>query len=314
METNHLTGVCGDETFYEHVHFNFDGNYRLARAWAEQVERLLPSNVRQSSAPPWLSQEICERRLALTDWNRRNDLSEMFRRRQHPPLNQQDNNAQESQMLRDEINRLSRRMDSGNAAAARAIDLDAIARAPQDPDLHANFADFLESTGALKEAVVQWQTLQKLMPSYFLPYFQEGRLRERQGELAAARSSFVQALALNPGMAPAWYELSNVDASQGQFDLALKEVDRAAQLEPAQGVFPVCAGKLLSRMKRPQDAIARYRQAIEVQPDYLEGHVSLASELAANGKMADAKNEFQAVLRLDPANKTAHAWLDRIER
>ncbi len=27
-------GLAGDESFFEHVHFNFDGNYRLAKAWA----------------------------------------------------------------------------------------------------------------------------------------------------------------------------------------------------------------------------------------------------------------------------------------
>jgi tetratricopeptide (TPR) repeat protein len=313
LGTNCLAGICGDETFYEHVHFNFEGNYRLARAWAERIEPLLPSGVRQRAAPSGLSQEVCERRLGLTDWNRRNDLAEILRRRQRPPLSQQDNHAQESERLREEIARLSRRMDATDATAARATYLDAIARAPQDMDLHANFADFLESIGATKEAIVQWQTLQQSMPFYFLPYFQEGRLRERQGELAEARSCFAQALSLHPGMAPAWYELSNIDASQGRFDAALKEVDHAAQLEPAQGVFDACAGKLLSKMNRRQDAIARYRQAIEVQPDYLDGHVLLGAELAADGKMAEAKNEFQAVLRLDPANKTARAYLGQME-
>jgi tetratricopeptide (TPR) repeat protein len=313
LGTNCVAGICGDETFYEHVHFNYDGNYRLARAWAGQVEGLLPSGVRQRAAPSWLSQEICERRLGLTDWNRRNDLSEVFRRRQRPPLSQQDNNAQQSQSLREEIGDLSRRMDAGDADAARAIYLDAIARAPQDLDLYSNFADFLESIGAIKEAILQWQTMQQLMPSYYLPCFQQGRLLERQGDLATARSSFVQALALHPGMAAAWYELSNIDASQGRFDSALKEVDRAARLEPAQGVFYACAGKLLSKMNRHQDAIAHYRQAIEVQPDYVDGHLSLGAELAANGKIADAKNEFLAVLRLDPANKTARACLGQME-
>jgi tetratricopeptide (TPR) repeat protein len=216
--------------------------------------------------------------------------------------------------LSQEINRLSRRMDAGDAAAARGIYLDAITRAPQDLDLYGNFADFLESVGEFKQALVQWQTLQGLMPSYFLPYFQEGRLRERQGELAEARACFVQALALHPGKAAAWYELSNIDASQGKFELALQEVDRAARLEPAQGVFDACAGKLLVKMNRHQDALARFRQAIEVQPDYVDGHVSLAAALADDGKMAEAKTEFQAVLRLDPANKTARARLDKMAR
>jgi tetratricopeptide (TPR) repeat protein len=298
LGTNCLAGICGDETFYEHVHFNFDGNYRLARAWAEQVEGLLPSSVRQRAPPSWLSQEICERRLGLTDWNRRNDLAEILRRRQRPPLSQQANNAQQSQVLREQIGQLTRRMDAGDAAAARDLYLDAIARAPQDFDLYSNFADFLESVGAINEALAQWQTLQQLMPSYYVACFQQGRLLERQGDLAAARSSFVQALALRPGMAAAWYELSNIDASRGQFDSALKEVGRAARLEPAQGVFYACAGKLLSKMNRRQDAIAQYRQAVAAQPDYLDGHISLGAELAADGKIAAAKNEFLVVLRL----------------
>jgi tetratricopeptide (TPR) repeat protein len=313
LGTNSAAGICGAETFYEHVHFNFDGNYRLARAWAEQIEELLPSDVRQHAAASWPSQEICERRLGLTDWTRRNDLAEIFRRRQRPPLSQQDNNAQLAQALREEIDQLSRRMDEGDAAGARAVYLDAIARAPQDFDLYCNYADFLESIGAINEAIVQWQKLEQLMPYYGTAFFQEGRLLERTGYLDVARSAFVRTLQLRPGMAAAWFELGNIDASQARFDSALKEVDRAVQLEPSQGVFYACAGKVLSKMNRHQDAIARFRQAIQVQPDYLAGYIELGAELAADGEIAEAKNEFLAALRLDPANKTALAYLGQME-
>ena len=40
LATNSLVGVPGQESFYEHVHFNFNGNYRLARIWAEQAVQL----------------------------------------------------------------------------------------------------------------------------------------------------------------------------------------------------------------------------------------------------------------------------------
>ncbi len=68
--------ILGEETFYEHVHFNFNGNYRLARAWAEQVQRFLPEPVRSHAAGGWASQETCERLLGLTDWNRNLVLQE----------------------------------------------------------------------------------------------------------------------------------------------------------------------------------------------------------------------------------------------
>jgi tetratricopeptide (TPR) repeat protein len=113
-------------------------------------------------------------------------------------------------------------------------------------------------------------------------------------------------------MAAAWYELSNIDASQGRLDSALNEVDRAAKLEPAQGVFYACAGKLLAKMNRHEDAISRYRQSIAAQPDYVDGHLSLGAALAADGKLAAARDEFLAVLRLDPANKAARGYLSQL--
>ena len=93
METNGPARIPGQETFYEHVHFNFDGSYRLARAWAEQVQRFLPEPVRSRAAGGWASQETCERLLALTDWNRSLVLQEaVLPRMQQPPLSTQFNN------------------------------------------------------------------------------------------------------------------------------------------------------------------------------------------------------------------------------
>jgi len=63
-------GICGEETFYEHVHFNFDGNYLLARAWAEAIAPSLPPTFTNHISTEWASQAVCEQRLVLTDWNR----------------------------------------------------------------------------------------------------------------------------------------------------------------------------------------------------------------------------------------------------
>ena len=42
-------GACGLEEFYEHVHFNFSGNYALARILADEVLEALPAWARQSA-------------------------------------------------------------------------------------------------------------------------------------------------------------------------------------------------------------------------------------------------------------------------
>ena len=58
-------GLPGNEFLFEHVHFNLEGNYRLARTIADQVVRLLPEPIlRQASAQrEWAPFSECGRRL-----------------------------------------------------------------------------------------------------------------------------------------------------------------------------------------------------------------------------------------------------------
>jgi hypothetical protein len=57
MAANTSNGICGRETFYEHVHLNFDGNFHLGRAWAEQVEKMLPAGISRSARTNlWVTQ------------------------------------------------------------------------------------------------------------------------------------------------------------------------------------------------------------------------------------------------------------------
>ena len=125
-------GIPGQGTFYEHVHFNFDGNYRLALGWAEQVARLLPAAMIRSVALGWASQELCERRLGLTDWNRAIVVEGMIRRMKQAPLSAQSNNGQRVAALQSGVDDLRRRMDAAGAAQARQVYLEALRRAPDD--------------------------------------------------------------------------------------------------------------------------------------------------------------------------------------
>lgn len=112
-------GICGQESFFEHVHLCFDGNYRLARAWAFQVEHLLPEPIKAAAFPGWASQKLCERRLGLTDWNRCNVIDEVLRRLGHPPLSGQSNNRRRSEALRSWQSTLREKTDGAAALQAR---------------------------------------------------------------------------------------------------------------------------------------------------------------------------------------------------
>ncbi|HVM49560.1 MAG TPA: hypothetical protein VMU04_16140, partial [Candidatus Acidoferrum sp.] len=142
MPAGNASGIPGEELFYEHVHFNFDGNYRLGLAWAQEAERLLPPSIRSLAAGPWPTQETCEKRLGLSDWNRCAVIMTVMNRLHRPPFNAQSNNERRLAALQAQATACQRRMSRAAAAQARADFLDALRRAPDDHWLHENFAEF----------------------------------------------------------------------------------------------------------------------------------------------------------------------------
>jgi tetratricopeptide (TPR) repeat protein len=310
MAANTSNGVCGRETFYEHVHFNFDGNFRLGRAWAEQVAKMLPAGISQAARTNfWAAQETCDQLLALTDWNRCAVVETMVDRLKRPPLSGQANNTERMRLLRDEARELRQHVNPAAAQKAVEIYLAAINRTPRDHLLHENFAEFLESSGDLKQAVAQWQRMQELLPHSCEPFYQTGRLLSELGQWAEAEAVLTKAVTLRPRLAEGWFELGGVHLSTQEFESALHNYNRARQLDPANATYCAYAGKALSKLNRQAEAVQLYRQAIQLQPDLWEVHFALGDELGAASQFAEAENEYEQVIRLRPALAMAH--LDR---
>jgi tetratricopeptide (TPR) repeat protein len=303
---NSPVGIAGKEAFYEHVHLNFDGNYLLARAWAAAAERLLPPPATNAPTGDWASQEVCERRLALTAWNRYAVLEDVLHRLSLPPFTGQLQHSQHLESVRSDLRAIRRTLDRNAAADARQVCLAALERAPDDHRLHENTAEFLERIGDLQAAAAQWQQVIRLIPHHHVAYFQAGRLLARSGDLATGRALLSKSLALRPDLAEGWLELGNVQAAQMQPQLALQDYQRGIQLAPQDYRMYYQAGRALSKLKRGPDAIQNFRHALELRPDYWEGRYALGEELAFAGQSEAARREFEEVLRLKPGYAMAH--------
>ncbi len=302
LATNQAAGVCGQETFYEHVHFNFAGNYRLGLLWAQQVEQALPTAVRAKPAGPWASQETCDRLLGLSDWNRVLVLQSLIRRFYQPPLSSQFNNLERRQALERKVAELKQQMTPGAAAEARKDFDEALKHAPDDHYLHEVFAEFLQATGDFAAATKQWQRVHELLPQDFLSYYQLGRLYSTQGQWPEAENCLSEVVAAHPGMIEAWYELGNVHAGQGNYDRALTDYNEALKRRPRDPRTLCAMGKALAKLKRRPEAIERFREAITVNPDYWDAHFELGGELAFDEKIPEAQAEFAAAVRIQPEN------------
>jgi tetratricopeptide (TPR) repeat protein len=306
VASNSPAGIAGREWFYEHVHFNFDGNYGLARAWADQVARFLPATMTKTARGGWATQELCERRLGLTDWNRYSVLEDMLARMAQPPFPAQANHKEQMERFRAEMRELRQRMDEPARAQARQLYREALQAAPDDHRLHENFAEFLDMTGDLQQAVAEWRRVSQLIPQHHLAYFQAGRLLRRLGKLDEATSCLTQAVTLRPDLAEGWLELGNIHASQGTFETALQDYAREQTLAPDDYRLYYHVGKTLSKLHRPEEAIDNFRHSLKLNPRSWEARYALGEELAFNGRIAEARNEFEVVVKEKPDYPMGH--------
>jgi tetratricopeptide (TPR) repeat protein len=301
------SGLCGDEVFYEHAHFDFDGSYRLGLAWAKRVEPLLPASItRNAGAKGWSSRDLCEVRLGLSDWNRALVIEHMAGRMQGPPFSNQPNNGRRMERLRERAAQLRTRMSQDAAVRAREQFLNELERAPEDFMLRENFALFLQSIGDLPRALAEWRRIRDLIPQDYLPCFQIGRLLGAQQQWSEAETLLRKAVELRPGLTEGWMELGDALARQGKFEEALAGFSRARRQRPQDPQTAFRAGKVLARLGRHAEAVQAYRDAIALDPANWESHFELGAELDAASQLDAAGDEFAGAARLNPGYSRTH--------
>jgi protein O-mannosyl-transferase len=151
---------------------------------------------------------------------------------------------------------------------------------------HYNLANCLSKhLGRPDEAIVEYRETQKLDPSFLEAYIMLGNLFAVQGRDAEAIEEFRMAIAAagpntNPHtLAKAHFNLGNSIARNGRNDLALLEYQRALELNPQHYEAQYGIGYAHDRMEHPIEAVAAYRAALAMNPDYaparqaLEHHV-----------------------------------------
>ena len=222
----------GEESFYEHVHLNFEGNYRLAQTLAEKVSSRLPTTVVGHQKGEWAGRELCAQDLGLTDWNRFTVLEEIARRLADPPFTQQLNHAHQLEKLAGELAECRRGMEPSAAESARRIYQEALQKDPQDHWLHHNYAEFLTGIGDLAAATEQMRAVRDLTPQHHAAHFQLGRLLSRQERFPEAATEFEEVIRLQPEYAEAHLNLGIALGRQGRFEAALGQFQTVLRLEP----------------------------------------------------------------------------------
>ena len=141
-----------------------------------------------------------------------------------------------------------------------------------------------------------------------------------QQELGKARAAARDALKIDANYQPAYSLLAAIDPN-----FTLPETQVTMQSEPKQPIAPQPDAKSRQEThhelgiayleaKMPTEAIAEFKKAIDLDPDFIAAHISLGTLYLEMGQLDDAENVANSALRIDADSQSARQLLDDIKQ
>jgi len=127
----------------------------------------------------------------------------------------------------------------------------------------------------------------------------------RSGDLIAAESLCQSVLAVQPGNLEALFMAGTIAFQRSRLDEALKLFKHAALQAPTIAAIHNNIGTTLKLLRRPEEATAVFRRAVELQSDYAVAWFNLGSIELENGHTGKAEEAFRRCLEHDPDHAEA---------
>lgn len=123
----------------------------------------------------------------------------------------------------------------------------------------------------------------------------------RTSDKDKAEKAAAEALSLRPGYAPALIVQARLNIGERNFDAALKLLDQVLTADAGNNEAGNLKGEiqLLTRDK-PETALASFQQALDANPKSVSTRAVVASLLFNQGKVAEAKLEFEKLKKESP--------------
>jgi tetratricopeptide (TPR) repeat protein len=132
-----------------------------------------------------------------------------------------------------------------------------------------------------------------------LERFEQGALSAEAGRPVEAIEHLEAALALDPGLGPAHYNLGVVLERLGRTEEAAREYRSAVALDPGDAEARNNLGLLLLEQGALEAAEGHLRAAMAARPAYARPHFNLGRLLLLRGQSAEARTHFERAARLD---------------
>lgn len=293
---------AGREWLFEHVHFDWEGNDRMAQLLARAVEAT--QGARTTAAGPWLDSAGVARALAYTPHERLDVLRHNADIVRRPPFSNQLTYFLDQAKLAREMARLEadiRERGSLNEAAATVVA--AFKADPDNPDLAAIAEGLALDAGNPNAALAQARRAAALLPADLALWgdqasllSQLGRFDEAAAILDEASRHEVDPMRLVPMRAA-------LEIRRHRYDAARAVFDRALARQPDDEKLRVMRGNLARIAGHEAEAEQEFRAILQTDPGDEAALEALVSLLMASGRTPEAEKASEAMAEAQPRNQ-----------
>jgi tetratricopeptide (TPR) repeat protein len=294
---------AGRELFFEHVHFDWAGNYSLARAMAASAAGALEGAERPGLS--WLESSECADAVGYTAHERLSVLQRIATIVENPPFtNQLTYPEDEARLARDLAAADASRKDAGETQHAKSVLQAAIARDPGNQDLAKISEDIDDDLGDVAGALSEARRAESLQPRNFALATDEAiklsRLR-RYGEAEALLRATARKcpprdrLMMAPAFADLFTRTGRFDEGRRYLDDEIAGARTDESLRLARGRLDRYAGNFAA-------AEREYREILAEDPSSQAALEALVALLNAAGRPAEADSAALAAAYSQPRN------------
>ncbi len=315
LSTKSAQHIPGRKWFYEHVHFNFAGNYLLARTMSEQIEKLLPESIKKNRLPEQAvpSEQDCASKLGYTVLDQykiaKNVLEKYITR---APFTNQAYHSQTVFELKTYIQRLKNQVDKIPFESFLQTYRQSIEQNPSDWHLHWTYASLLasEQVNDQAQALQHYKIVQKKFPLWPNPYVFMSLAASKLGYLDQGITYNKKAIELEHTQFEAYFNLGFAYQLQQKYEQAMKYYRLAIHYQPKHANAYLNLGVILFNQGKIEQAIETYITGQKNIPDYPELYYNLAVIYEKTGKIENAIIQYRKALDIDPNSTKYKKALD----
>ena len=191
-------------------------------------------------------------------------------------------------------------IDDDDIKNARLKFLEALALAPEDPQMHNRLGMLEMSQGNSTQAQIYYTKACELAPDVSRYHMRLGDSLQRLGQFEDAIQSYARSLELEPKNAPAWNNRGFANFNINRWNEALRCYDESMLSDPSYAVAWYNYGYTLQLSGRLNESKDYYQRAVELDPEDKIAWNNLANVHYNQGQYERSIEIYKKSLELDP--------------